>query len=91
MQCICCDTTHEILVLGCVLIIMYFFLQVKHFENVDYIEEETMARGAGTTASWALDRIDQISSSGDNAYNPGTGRDGSGVDIYIFDTGLKMW
>ena len=48
-----------------------------------------MARGTGTTNSWALDRIDQISSLGDNVYNPGTGRDGSGVDIYIFDTGLK--
>ena len=63
---------------------------MKELPNVEYIEEETMATGAATTSSWALDRIDQWSPKGDNAYNPGTGRDGSGVDIYIFDTGLKM-
>ena len=68
---------------------MLFFAQVKDLENVEYVEEETMASGAATTSSWALDRIDQTSSKGDNSYDPGTGRDGSGVDIYVLDTGLK--
>ena len=74
---------------SCVLYIYHhvFYTKVKELENVEYIEEETMVRGTGATASWALDRIDQISSTGDDAYDPGTGRDGSGVDIYIFDSG----
>ena len=62
---------------------------MKDLENVEYIEEETMATGSETTDSWALDRIDQILPLGDNTYNPGTGRDGSGVDIYVLDSGLK--
>ena len=68
---------------------MFFFAQVKNLENVEYVEEETMATGAATTSSWALDRIDQIPSKGDKMYDPGTGRNGSGVDIYVLDTGLK--
>ena len=64
-----------------------FITKVKELVNVECIEEETMVRGTEATDSWALDRIDQVSSLGDNAYNPGTGRDGNGVDIYIYDSG----
>ena len=60
---------------------------MKHLEGVEYIEEETFARTDGETISWALDRIDQREGDLDGIYNPGPGRDGEGVDIYILDTG----
>ena len=62
-------------------------IQVKNLENVEYIEEETFARGAGETFSWGLDRIDQIGHCPDGIYDPGPERDGEEVDIYILDTG----
>ena len=67
---------------------MHCFVEVKGLENVEYIEEETVARGTALTYSWALDRIDQVSPIRDNVYNPGTGRDGEGVDIYVLDSGI---
>lgn len=42
-----------------------------------------------TNAVWGLDRIDQLTGSLDGNYNPPSGLDGSGVDIYIIDTGLR--
>ena len=62
-------------------------IQVKHLEGVEYIEEETFARADEETNSWALDRIDQREGDLDGIYDPGPGRDGEGVDIYILDTG----
>ena len=67
---------------------MYIYIQVKELENVEYLEEETIFHSARyKTTSWALDRIDQRGSDLDDAYDPGPGRDGEGVDIYILDTG----
>ena len=66
------------------------FVEVKGLENVEYIEEETMARGTALTYSWALDRIDQVSPFRDSVYNPGTGRNGEGIDIYVFDSGIMQ-
>ena len=60
---------------------------MKDLENVEYIEEETIAHIAGDTISWALDRIDQQEARLDDKYDPGPGCDGQGVDIYILDTG----
>ena len=52
---------------------------------MDYIEEDQEIAIASSTTHWHLDRIDQESLPLDNQY-AGT-NDGSGVDIYIFDTG----
>ena len=66
-------------------------MQVKELENVEYLEEESTADIARyTTNSWALDRIDQRGSDLDGIYDPGPGRDGEGVDIYIIDTGWNL-
>ena len=66
------------------------FVEVKGLENVEYIEEETLARGTALTYSWALDRIDQTSSFRDGMYDPGTGRNGQGIDIYVLDSGIMQ-
>ena len=59
---------------------------MKHFDGVEYIEEETYAKiSQSCPLSWGLDRIDQISSTLDCTYNPGD--HGEGSDIYILDTG----
>ena len=62
--------------------------QVKDFDNVEFVEEETYAEG---TISWALDCIDQVSSTLNGKFEPYG--DGEGVDIHILDSGkdiLKM-
>ena len=64
-------------------------MQIKGEEDVDYIEEETMAtidRYHRIPYTWHLDRIDQRLSFRDGAefHLDQTGR---GVDIYIIDTG----
>ena len=52
---------------------------------VDYIEEDQMISMASPTSSWHLDRIDQLDLPLDGEYSSPS--NGSGVDIYIFDTG----
>lgn len=69
------------------LIYAYTHMQAKYLKNIEYIEEETELHGEGETISWALDRIDQREECGNDIYDPGTGRNGEGVDIYILDTG----
>ena len=66
---------------------MHIYMQVRELDNVEYVEEETMAYSAGYTVSWALDRIDQRDNCYDHIYDAGAGRHGHGVDIYILDTG----
>ena len=52
--------------------------------GVEFIEEEGVAYAE--EISWAVDRVDQVSSVLDNkAYSPC--ECGSGVDVYILDTG----
>ena len=60
-------------------------MQVKELDNVEYLEEETIAHGARDTASWTLDRIDQGDDCANSIYDLGLGRDGQGVEI--LDTG----
>ena len=52
---------------------------------VDYIEEDQEIAIASPTSSWHLDRIDQRNLPLDKEYT--SPNDGSGVDIYVFDTG----
>ena len=55
---------------------------------MDYIEEEGFAKGMQMDPTWYLDRLDQLGPVLDHHdYSPiGTG---SGVDIYILDTGIN--
>ena len=63
-------------------------MQVRHFPEVDYIEEEGIVTGAqDNNLPWYLDRIDQSKLPLDYLYNP-IG-DGSGVDVYVLDTGIS--
>ncbi|XP_065906335.1 extracellular serine proteinase-like [Dysidea avara] len=55
--------------------------------DVEYIEEDQMAKAAGWTSQWHLDRIDQYDLPLDGQYSPIN--DGAGVDIYVFDTGIR--
>ena len=52
---------------------------------VDYIEEDQEITLASSTSLWHLDRIDQRDLPLDEEYS--SPNDGSGVDIYVFDTG----
>ena len=65
-----------------------YILQVKGLPNVEYIMEDTVVRTyRHETDSWALDRIDQREGDLNGIYNPGPGRDGEGVEVYVLDTG----
>ena len=62
--------------------------QVRRFPEVDYIEEEGIATGTqDKDLLWYLDRIDQPQLPLNYFYNP-IG-DGSGVDVYVLDTGIN--
>jgi len=52
---------------------------------VDYIEEDQVVNISSTTSQWHLDRIDQANLPLDGQFS--TPNNGSGIDIYIFDTG----
>ena len=52
---------------------------------VDYIEEDQEVAMASSTLPWHLDRIDQLDLPLDEQFSSPS--NGSGVDIYIFDTG----
>ena len=65
-------------------------LQVRHFEEVDCIEEEGEAVGESLSSfpvPWHLDRLDQATPHLDNSYQP-IGM-GEGVDIYVLDSGVN--
>jgi subtilisin family serine protease len=57
--------------------------------NVAYVERDGVMT---TTAvgSWGLDRIDERDLVLDGVYDPGAGRNGSGVTAYIIDTGVEL-
>ncbi|XP_072041369.1 aqualysin-1-like [Amphiura filiformis] len=55
-------------------------------DGVEYVEEDGVAH-IQTVSSWGLDRVDQRNLPLDDTYTPP--RNGSGVDVYIIDTGLR--
>ena len=59
-------------------------LQMCNQSVVDYIEEDQVVN-ITSTIPWHLDRIDQQDLPLDEQYTSPS--DGSGVDIYVFDTG----
>ena len=60
-------------------------MQVCQQSVVDYIEEDQIVSIASSTSFWHLDRINQLDLPLDGQFSSPS--DGSGVDIYIFDTG----
>ena len=57
--------------------------------NVAYVERDGVMEKTAV-GSWGLDRIDERDLLLDGIYDPGTGRDGSGVTAYILDTGIEF-
>ena len=60
--------------------------QLRESSAVEYIEEDGVVF-ANTVASWGLDRVDQLALPLDDVFEP-IG-DGSGVDVYVIDTGIN--
>ena len=56
--------------------------------GIDYIEEDQTVTMTSSTSIWHLDRIDQRGLPLDREYTIPS--NGSGVDIYVFDTGKDM-
>ena len=58
--------------------------------SVAFVEQDTRVTVAAGQRNpvWGLDRVDQSSRAGDRLFQTGT-LDGSGVDVYVIDTGVN--
>ncbi|XP_041477129.1 extracellular serine proteinase-like [Lytechinus variegatus] len=61
---------------------------LRKSDAVEFIEQDGVVR-ASAVASWGLDRIDQLALPLDDIYQSDFG-DGSGVDVYVLDTGINL-
>lgn len=63
--------------------------RLRKHGRVFRIEQGVVTTSAGTTTSWALDRLDEPTPYLDSDYNT-AGLDGSGRVIYVIDTGINL-
>eukprot|EP00523_Entomoneis_sp_CCMP467_P015771 CAMPEP_0168778532 /NCGR_PEP_ID=MMETSP0725-20121227/7132_1 /TAXON_ID=265536 /ORGANISM="Amphiprora sp., Strain CCMP467" /LENGTH=543 /DNA_ID=CAMNT_0008828307 /DNA_START=167 /DNA_END=1798 /DNA_ORIENTATION=+ len=68
---------------------MWSILQ-NHPSVILSVEEDVKVHADRSVESWGQDRLDEVNLALDNDYTPPAGLDGSGVDIYIVDTGVKI-
>ncbi|XP_072030115.1 aqualysin-1-like [Amphiura filiformis] len=57
-------------------------------KDVLFVEEDGTVR-VQQQATWGLDRVDQRNLPLDGVYSPGSALDGTGVNVYIIDTGVS--
>ncbi|XP_070543162.1 extracellular serine proteinase-like [Ptychodera flava] len=59
---------------------------LRWMDEVEYVEEDEVVHA---TTPWGLDRIDQVGLPLDNVYSSSPLGDGSGVSVFVLDTGIR--
>ncbi|XP_070543375.1 extracellular serine proteinase-like [Ptychodera flava] len=60
---------------------------LRWMDEVEYVEEDEVVHA--TALPWGLDRIDQADLPLDNVYSSSPLGDGSGVSVFVLDTGIR--